>query len=140
MLHPEMKARSQVPLDGGWQEYFDAITAGGRHLKATVELARVSLSPGPADQGEPASRQDGLLAGIRYDRRQDEIEIRIRRRGARGHSVRFFLPAPRGVTIEERDEHKLIRVSDADGVCTEITLVELLEGESGQALSGTRAS
>ena len=108
---------------------FDSLAAGDQRLGASVEVARVSLSPERAERGGPAGRHDRLLAGIRYDKGRDEIEVCIRSHLGRDHSIRFFLSSPRSVTAEEVEGEKLIRVSDANGVDTLIRLVELPGGD-----------
>jgi hypothetical protein len=130
--------------DTEWSGYFDSLTAGGDLLRATVTLARVRLAPvrayGAARGGvldafarvplSPvrARRGDneGVLDGIRYNRSSDELEVRIRQGPDRPVWRRYFVPAPRAVTVEEREEGRVICVTDAGGLRTVITLVSVL--------------
>jgi hypothetical protein len=117
-----MRTRPHATLDDHWREYFDSITADGHRRWVTVSLAAVSLPPArTASMGGRASRHGGLLVSVRYDPDRDEIEL-LTRGHRECHSVRYFLRAPRAVGIEERAGDTLIRVRDASGVCTEITL------------------
>lgn len=113
-----------------WEQYFQSLAASGVHLGATVEIARVSLSPGRAERGWPASSVDTLLAGIRYDRERDEIEVSLRRQLGKAPAVRLFLSEPREVKIDERGGEKLIHVTDARGQRTLIRLIELPDQQS----------
>jgi hypothetical protein len=113
-----------------WEEYFQSLAASGIHLGATVEVARVSLSPGRAERGWPASRVDNtLLAGIRYDRGRDEIEVSLRRPLGTAPAIRLFLPEPRDVRVVEQGSEKRVHVTDARGGCTVITLMELPDAQ-----------
>jgi hypothetical protein len=134
-----MRTKPHEPaLDDHWREYFDSITADGHRLWVTVSLAAVSLPRGStASIGGRTSRQGGLLVSVRYDRDRDEIELLTRRNR---YSVHYFLRAPRVVAIEERTGFRLIRVRDASGVCTEITLAPLPLDELYQTNSGTLRS
>jgi hypothetical protein len=85
----------------------------------------VSLSPGRAERGWPASSADTLLAGIRYDRERDEIEVSLRRQLGAAPAVRLFLSEPRDVRVDEHSGEKLIYVTDARGQRTVIRLTEL---------------
>lgn len=118
-----MRTRPHATLDDRWREYFDSITADGHRLWVTVSLAAVSLPPArTACIGGQTSRHGGLLVSVRYEAERDEIELLTR---GRSYSVRYFLRAPRAVSIEERAGARLIRVRDMSGLCTEITLAPL---------------
>ncbi len=131
-----MRTRPHAPaLDDHWCEYFDSITADGHRLWVTVSLAAVSLPRGStACVGGRTSRQGGLLVSVRYDQDRDEIELLTRRNR---YSVHYFVRAPRVVAVEERPGVRLIRVQDASGVCTEITLAPLPWDELYWTDSGT---
>ncbi len=83
-----------------WSEYFDSLGGCAERLKAAVTLARVPLSPARARRQGPALR-GGLLEAISFDRRRDEIVVAICQNGASGASIRYFVAAPRSVTVED---------------------------------------
>jgi hypothetical protein len=118
-----------MTLDGeSWVEYFDSLGVGEPRLKATVTLARVSLTPARAERAQPG----GLLDGIRYDPGADEIEVEIQHATGQGGGLRYFVPSPRYVTVEEHEQAKMICVTDAGGLRTMINLV-VVDAELGRA-------
>jgi hypothetical protein len=106
-----------------WSAYFDEINVFAERLKATVTLARVPLSPVRAGRTRAIDAKGGLLDSIRYNRSLDEIEIAIRRNGAADASLRYFIPAPRSVSVEDRTLSKLICITDRAGLRTMLSLV-----------------
>ncbi len=114
--------------NNSWSEYFDSLTTCAEGLTAAVTLARVPLSPARAGRPEADSLRGGLLEAIRFDARRNEIEVAICQNGTSGASVRYFVPAPRSVTVEETSMGKVIAVTDAEGVRTLISIASL-DGE-----------
>jgi len=114
-----------------WSEYFDSLNGCAERLKAAVTLARVPLSPARARRQDAHVARGGLLETIRFDSGRDEIEIAICQNGSSGASIRYFVPAPRSVTIEDSSLSKVIAVTDAEGVRTLISIASL-DGELGQ--------
>lgn len=108
-----------------WTEYFDSLSGCAERLKAAVTLARVPLWPARARRQGPPAATGGLLEAIRFDRRRDEIEVAICQNGAAGASIRYYVPAPRSVTVEESALSKLIAVTDAEGIRTLISIASL---------------
>jgi hypothetical protein len=117
--------------NGSWSEYFDSINVRAERLRAAVTLARVPLPPARAGRhgGRPA--RGGLLEAIRFNRRLDEIEVAISQNGASGASVRYFVPSPRSVTVEDFSFGKLISITDSDGLSTVISLTSLDHDRGG---------
>ena len=111
-----------------WCEYFDTLNGCAERLKAAVTLARVPLSPARAGRQGLHSLMGGLLETIHFDRGRDEIEVAICQNGASGASVRYFVPAPRSITVEESSPSKVIAVTDAEGVRTLISIASV-DGE-----------
>lgn len=111
--------------DDNWIDYFDSITSRGERLRATVALGRVPLSPARERRGGPDGGTGGLLDGIRYNPASDDVEICIWQGGAPAGRVRYFVPSPRSVTVEEGEGSKLICVTDSGGLRTMISLISL---------------
>jgi hypothetical protein len=111
-----------------WSEFFDSLNSCTERLNAAVTLARVPLSSARAGRRRPIDARGGLLEAIRFDSRQDEIEVAICQNGASGASVRYFVPAPRSVSVEDSSLTKVIAITDAEGVQTLISVASL-EGE-----------
>ena len=108
-----------------WSEFFDSLNSCSERLKAAVTLARVPLLPARVGRQEPIDARGGLLETIRFDRGQDEIEVAICQNGASGASVRYFVPAPRSVTVEDSSLTKVISITDAEGVRTLISVASV---------------
>ena len=106
-----------------WSEYFDSINVCAERMRAAVTLARVPLSPARA--GRQLGARGGLLEAIRFNRHEDEIEVAICQNGAAGVSVRYFVPSPRTVTVEDSSFSKLISITDADGLRTLVSVAAL---------------
>jgi hypothetical protein len=117
-----------------WGEYFDTLNGCAERLKAAVTLARVPLSPARAGRQGFHSMMGGLLETISFDRQRDEIEVAICQNGAAGASVRYFVPAPRSVTVDDSAPSKVIAVTDAEGVRTLISIASL-DGDFGRCES-----
>jgi len=105
-----------------WIEYFDSINVRRERLRAAVTLARVPLSPARAGRREPLDASGGQLEGIGYNRPRDEIEVAIRHGGESGSSVRYFVPSPRSVTVEDSALSKLICITDCAGLRTVVSI------------------
>ncbi len=121
-----------------WCEYFDSLSGRTERLKAAVTLARVPLSPARARQQGAHVARGGLLEAIRFDSGRDEIEIAICQNGAAGASIRYYVPAPRSVTVDDSSLSKVISVTDAEGVRTLISIASL-NGELGRCESASAA-
>jgi hypothetical protein len=118
-----------------WTEYFDSINVRSERLRAAVTLARVPLSPARAGRRQQLDARGGRLEAIRYNRPQDEIEVEIRSRADEGSSVRYFVPSPRSVTVEDSPLTKLICITDCAGLRTMVSIASF-ERELGAI--GTR--
>jgi hypothetical protein len=108
-----------------WSGYFDTLNGCAERLKAAVTLARVPLSPARAGRPGTHAAKGGLLESISFDRRRDEIVVAICQNGASGASIRYFVPAPRTVTIESYSLSNVISITDAEGVCTLVSIASL---------------
>ncbi len=117
-----------------WSEYFDSLNGCAERLKAAVTLARVPLSPARARRQGAHVASGGLLEAIRFDSGRDEIEIAICQNGAAGASIRYFVGAPRSVTVDDSSLSKVISVTDAEGVRTLISIASL-NGDLGRCES-----
>ena len=84
-----------------WHEFFDELNSRGERLKAAVTLARVPLSPARARRPEPIDARGGLLEEIRFDRERNEIQVAICQNGTGGASVRYFVSAPRLISVDD---------------------------------------
>lgn len=114
-----------------WSGYFDSLGGCAERLKAAVTLARVPLSPARAGRAGVHSLRGGLLEAIRFDPGRDEIEIAICENGGAGASIRYFVPTPRAVTVEDSALSKVIAVTDAEGIRTLISIASL-DGDFGR--------
>ncbi len=118
--------------DDSWSEYFDSINDCAERLRAAVTLARVPLLPARAGRHGERPARGGLLEAIRFNRQLDEIEVAISQNGASGASVRYFVPSPRSVTVEDFSFGKLISITDSDGLSTVIHITSLDHDPSGR--------
>ena len=114
-----------------WSEYFDSLGDRAERLKAAVTLARVPLLPARAGRHSLHSLRGGLLEAIRFDAGRDEIEVAICQNGSSGASVRYYIPAPRSVSVEASSLGKVIAVTDAEGVRTLISIASV-DGDLGE--------
>ena len=105
-----------------WSSYFDEINVFAERLKATVTLARVPLSPARVGRASAIDALGGLLDSISYNRSLDEIEVAIRRNGTPDASLRYFVPRPRSVSVEDRTMSKVICITDRVGLRTIVSL------------------
>ena len=105
-----------------WCEYFDSLNGCAEGLKAAVALARAPLFPARAERPNGIDVKGGLFEAIRFDRDRDEIEVAICQNGTSGASIRYFVSAPRSVTVEESALTKLIAITDAEGVRTLVSV------------------
>ena len=108
-----------------WSAYFDSLGSCAERPKAAVTLARVPLSPARARRLRATALTGGLLEAISFDAGRDEIEVAICQNGAAGASIRYFVAAPRSVTVDESSLSKVIGVTDAEGVRTLISIATL---------------
>jgi hypothetical protein len=108
-----------------WSAYFDSINVCAERLRAAVTLARVPLSPVRAGRNGELGAKGGLLEAISYDRPRDEIEVAIRQNGASGASLRYFVPSPRSVTVEDSALSKLICITDLAGLRTIVSIASV---------------
>ncbi len=108
-----------------WSGYFDSLGSCAERLKAAVTLARVPLSPARAGRHGATALTGGLLEAISFDAGRDEIEVAICQNGAAGASIRYFVAAPRSVTVDESSLSKVITVTDAEGAQTLISIAGL---------------
>jgi hypothetical protein len=114
--------------DDSWSEYFDAINVSSERMRVTVTLARVPLAPVRAGREADVGARGGYLEEIRYNRHADEIEICICRNGAGEASLRYFIPCPRSLTVEEHELSKVICITDSAGLRTVVSLVSARAG------------
>jgi hypothetical protein len=119
-------AGDTMTLDNdSWSRYFDSLGGCAERLKAAVTLARVPLSPARAGRQGASALTGGLLEAIRFDAGRDEIEVAICQNGAAGASLRYFVPAPRSVAVDDSSLSKVITITDAEGVRTLISIASL---------------
>jgi hypothetical protein len=119
--------RWQLPTSN-WVEYFISIALSRDRWLATVELPPQPLN---GDDTEPGRR----LHAIGYDPNTDELEIRVGGGPRRSSPLRYFISAPRTITIEQFQHGKAILVDDASGVRTLIRLFDVSRDRSSQTAS-----
>jgi hypothetical protein len=117
--------RNRVTLEDCWLEYLSSIDTDGQ-LGVTISLAHAPLSRVRAGPGRSVGGNGGLLTGIRYDQRLDEIEVTVARNDNGWRAVRYFLLEPRSIVVEESATGKTVRIHDASGLCTVIRLSRLI--------------
>jgi hypothetical protein len=111
-----------------WVEYFISIALSRDRWLATVELPPLPLN---GDDTEPGRR----LHAIGYDPNADELEIRVGGGPRRSSPLRYFISAPRAITIEQFRHGKAILVDDASGVRTLIRLFDVRRDRSSATAS-----
>ena len=100
-----------------WTDYFGAIAVDGDRMLATVGL------PGQ----DPSTSHDlhqRLLRSISYDRGEDLLMLAVGG-AARSPSLRYYVVAPRTITVAESGHGREILVGDCSGVQTLIVLFDL---------------
>jgi hypothetical protein len=107
--------------DEEWYEYFNSIARNCARVLATVAL------PPDGSNGWAVGVQRSLH-GIRYDSDADLIEVAVGYAAPARVALRYFVSAPRSITVEEFDHTKLIFVDDASRECTVIRLSYLAWG------------
>jgi hypothetical protein len=119
--------RFKLP-SSNWVEYFISIALSRDRWLATVELPPQPLN---ADDTEPGRR----LHAIGYDPSADELEIRVGGGPRRSSPLRYFISAPRAITIDQFQHGRAILVDDASGVRTLIRLFDVRRDGSSPTAS-----
>jgi hypothetical protein len=94
-----------------WTDYFRAIVANNDGALATVALQ-------PQQSGGADDRRRLPLRAIGYDSEEDVVEVALGGEAAHCPAIRYFVAAPRAVTVAESNFTKRILVADASGVQT----------------------
>jgi hypothetical protein len=102
---------------GEWSEYFRSLARESRHLLATVGFP--NAEPDHRD-GPPRP-----LQSIRYDPSADEVEVVVAIGGRPRATLRYFISAPRSITVEELGTVKAVCIADAIGSRTLVCLSDV---------------
>ncbi len=104
-----------------WTNYFQALTRDGGEILATVTLL-------PEQDTTDASQAGRRLRAISYDADRDVLELGVGGDTDDSPALRFFISAPRRITVEESRGEKGIVIEDAGGARTAIGLRSVGEG------------
>ena len=100
-----------------WSEYFETIAHDVAGVLATLEVV-------PGSHDEHTTRLPQELHAIGYCPSEDVLELAVAIAGHRA-SVRYFIPGPRRIRLEQSDDRADILVEDASGTATLIRLFNL---------------
>jgi uncharacterized protein DUF5335 len=111
-----------------WSEYFDAIEVNGREVLVTVRLL-TRQTDAPCEE----MRARWPLRAIAYDSGVDMFELAIGGKLGARPALRYFVSAPRRITVMETMGVKAILIDDASGQQTFVHLFDHLSAgrESG---------
>ena len=101
-----------------WAEYFRSIALLRAGVLATVQV----LGARPAADLTDRPR---ALQQIRYDSKQDTLELAVGAHSAPGAVLRYFISAPLAIGVAEAHDRTTLLVSDASGQRTQICLYNL---------------
>jgi hypothetical protein len=97
-----------------WRRHIARIAADGRYYTAEIGVLTAESSARP--QRRP-------LRAIAYDHHANELELVVGEEGQHSAgALRYFVPAPRAVAVEQSDDETAITVDDASGTRTLIRL------------------
>jgi hypothetical protein len=125
-----------------WTQYFGSIALNRVGVLAAVEVVHGQAGDAPcpgdasfaSDAGDCAWR---LLRKVSYDVDKDVLEFAVSTHLDGGPPLRYFISAPRAVSVEESGDTRVIRVHDASGTCTMIRLLDALLPRAEDAPSET---
>jgi Family of unknown function (DUF5335) len=115
-----------------WADYFGSIACQNGGVLATVE---VLCEPLPLQANGNRRRP---LREARYDLDADVLELLIGGSQATERSVRYFISAPRTVSVAEWEGGRAIVVQDASGARTLIRLFNANAAQSAAMRSSSR--
>ena len=132
MPHGERRhAATRLSDQGDWRAYFQGIDDDGGLLARVVAATEA-----------PAIAHGGVvhrLHEITYDARADAITVGVREPGAETPFLRYFVSAPRSITIEKHAEVTTIAIVDAHAECTHVYLYPQSVTLPQEAASRTRS-
>lgn len=119
-----------------WAVYFESIA-----LHSERWLASVALGWEPSD--EQGARSPRPLRTVAYDPECDELEVAVGGEPWQSPTLRYFVAAPRSITVEEFDHTRAVVVDDSRGLRTLIRFFGLPgddapEGTDDPKESGSR--
>jgi hypothetical protein len=101
-----------------WVGYFESIALHSDRWLASVALGWERANGDGTSSPRP-------LRTVAYDPHDDELEVAVGGEPARSPTLRYFVPSPRAITIEEFDHTRAVMVDDSRGLRTLIRLFGL---------------